>query len=1508
MEEYLEPFIEELLHINEGAKNKLIDLNAGNRSTTYYLSQPTHDNVAAYALRVINDKRGKSGNTVLRGSALTGAENEQIVGRNVNAFEWVSGENIKDVPALDSFIQTAYKELNLKGNNPLFLSVGALKWKVSVSRDDVREVLSPLLIFPIRLIRTGPTSPVYIEFVDDDVYFNPCLIHKLRQMFEPGVAANFPHPNGVGMFDDPVDLEKLGEGVEYFAAVSAYAESSKRDQDTVFDFDQNVIAIAQYNHNDICMYYDIKRNRDKIYASPLVKRIFTENQPGEKAEIKIAPDLVLPYDSAQEEMIGRVVNGESLIIKGPPGTGKTLTIANMIAALLSCGKKVLLASQKLSALGEVNAKLPEPLRKFVMLMDVETEAQTAKMSPSAVRRQFKSMLQSREKYSFDKQNEHARDAANRTRSAAIAMLSKYYSEMFKGEAAVSVSYYDALNIFLKKDLPLVEFMKPEHACVLSAQAYNELARLVREAGGYFEELTASGEHPIAKSPWYGVHGGVDLDGAIAEYSAIAAKAKTLPATVAPPFAAKIAALNDFYIYDIAVLMSSALKKDELDRVLDSEDKFAAMLRALDEYEELAPHERATENCDLAAAERELKTLDAAPVLNGLSIGDVRLLADNIDILQGSGDAPIKEETLENMLKILGDVEKNAKERDEHIFNAGKVFEETVCRDNFARIVEAGDALSRYFESGEKPGLFDFSAKKEIKELRPLSYLKDASFREIVDAVKEICLAKACDDRAENLTGVLTRALRKQIDAADLESLVAVKRLVDKGMSFESIVCGLAAYGDTVKALAAASGLSKKELAKMTVRELKLAVKACLALDELKRRVKTAREKLKIEGEGGEVRFAETVLAARRMFSFETFKHDSAEERYGLLERMQNADDGIKVALNAFVDRLRAFGKKYFDSHFTRVRNVTVAELNILANEAMNRDLLSAALNYGRIVNNDLCPVSLAAFFAKFEEGTVKGNIPDIFEHSFYGLAVEGVMRRMGAEKRNGLGKRVEKALEDLAAADKKLQKATAAIVERKCMQRIDPDDRDFAFVDAERDPAATLRSLFKNFPSAILKLKKCFIMTPSTASVLFRPDEYSDFDVVIVDEASQLEPVNLLPVLFRSKQCVIVGDEWQMPPIKHFVTQYERRIVDADGTERFVLEPELSALTLALRNRAFNAEELLCHYRSKTESLISYSQQLFYPHMRTFPAPLPKDVGLGFKDVFVNGYCDGGVNEVEAVKVVELLKMHFDEYYDEESGVLKQSVGVVAFGEKQIEEIKRRVDRDAELSKMISNALSNFDDVPEKLIFFKTIETVQGQETAHLILSLTYGKTKEGKVSNAFGQLNRDRLGQCIFNVAVTRAQSSVTLVHSVYGREITGANVSYIRDYLLKAEQFDKDGLDQFVSADPGLGFIASVADYIVSLGVERKRIVLGYGVTDGSVRIPIAVLSPDYKTAQLGIWCETPTKKNYNYLDYNMRYYDILENRGWKLFRVFAHEWVNNAEAERKNLAEVIKKYITM
>ena len=199
MENYLEAFIEELLHINEAGRNKLIDLEAGDLAKTYYLSHKLHEDTAAYALRVVNARFGKTGNTILRGSAIAG---EQIVGRNINDFEWRSADGARDAKQLSAFIDGVYKELNLKGNNPLFFSVGALRWKIAVSKDEIKEVVSPLLIFPIRLIRSVSTSPVCIEFVEDDAYFNPCLIHKFRQVLGDEVADAFPHPNGGGDFDD----------------------------------------------------------------------------------------------------------------------------------------------------------------------------------------------------------------------------------------------------------------------------------------------------------------------------------------------------------------------------------------------------------------------------------------------------------------------------------------------------------------------------------------------------------------------------------------------------------------------------------------------------------------------------------------------------------------------------------------------------------------------------------------------------------------------------------------------------------------------------------------------------------------------------------------------------------------------------------------------------------------------------------------------------------------------------------------------------------------------------------------------------------------------------------------------------------------------------------------------------------------------------------------------------------------------------------------------------------
>src|SRR6266536_3144128 len=66
---------------------------------------------------------------------------------------------------------------------------------------------------------------------------------------------------------------------------------------------------------------------------------------------------VLDADSSQRSAIDAVLSGRSLVIHGPPGTGKSQTIANLIAALVARGRKVLFVAEKRAAIDAVLSRL-----------------------------------------------------------------------------------------------------------------------------------------------------------------------------------------------------------------------------------------------------------------------------------------------------------------------------------------------------------------------------------------------------------------------------------------------------------------------------------------------------------------------------------------------------------------------------------------------------------------------------------------------------------------------------------------------------------------------------------------------------------------------------------------------------------------------------------------------------------------------------------------------------------------------------------------------------------------------------------------------------------------------------------------------------------------------------------------------------------------------------------------------------------------------------------------------
>ena len=117
-------------------------------------------------------------------------------------------------------------------------------------------------------------------------------------------------------------------------------------------------------------------------------------------------------------------------------------------------------------------------------------------------------------------------------------------------------------------------------------------------------------------------------------------------------------------------------------------------------------------------------------------------------------------------------------------------------------------------------------------------------------------------------------------------------------------------------------------------------------------------------------------------------------------------------------------------------------------------------------------------------------------------------------------------------------------------------------------------------------------MTPSSVADFLPPDH--SFDLLIIDEASQMLVEESAGSLLRSKQIVIVGDRQQMPPTRYMVSTLD--VPDDEDQDESILER--ASLALPYKRR------LLYHYRSEDENLIAFSNHEFL-RRRTAHHPEP---------------------------------------------------------------------------------------------------------------------------------------------------------------------------------------------------------------------------------------------------------------------------------------------------------------
>ena len=140
------------------------------------------------------------------------------------------------------------------------------------------------------------------------------------------------------------------------------------------------------------------------------------------------------------------------------------------------------------------------------------------------------------------------------------------------------------------------------------------------------------------------------------------------------------------------------------------------------------------------------------------------------------------------------------------------------------------------------------------------------------------------------------------------------------------------------------------------------------------------------------------------------------------------------------------------------------------------------------------------------------------------------------------------------------------------------------------NPRISIRDLFSKAWHSISSLKPCFLLSPLTVSQTLPLDQ--KYDVLIIDEASQVKPEYAIASTVRAKQIVIVGDQKQLPPTDFFQITKETEEEDEDESGESILDKALTALPYP--------KSLLWHYRSRHESLIKFSNQKFYNEQLIF--------------------------------------------------------------------------------------------------------------------------------------------------------------------------------------------------------------------------------------------------------------------------------------------------------------------
>ncbi|RIQ18105.1 DUF559 domain-containing protein [Bordetella avium] len=429
--------------------------------------------------------------------------------------------------------------------------------------------------------------------------------------------------------------------------------------------------------------------------------------------------------------------------------------------------------------------------------------------------------------------------------------------------------------------------------------------------------------------------------------------------------------------------------------------------------------------------------------------------------------------------------------------------------------------------------------------------------------------------------------------------------------------------------------------------------------------------------------------------------------------------------------------------------------------------------------------------------------------------------------------------------------------------------------------AGRFRQDARNAAAGANKAIPCWIMPHYRVSESL-PAIFGDFDLVIIDEASQSD-LSALPAIMRAKKILVVGDDKQVSPegvgleeskIKALLERFLSNQVRIFAPQ---MTPDRSIYDLFKVVFSSSAVMLREHFRS-VAPIIEYSKREFYGHeLRPLRMPTRSErLDPPLIDVYVeDGVKRGELNVAEANFIVAEIKAIVAN-----PQLAGRTIGVVSLiGNKQALHIMQRLTE--ELGEEV---------VTQYQITCGDARNFQGKERDIMFLSMIVSPD-DAHPQTQVGAEQR-------FNVAASRARDRMYLVRSVELDDLRPSDVlraRLIQHFQAPFLQNEQDLASHREKCESG--FEREVYDLLTEKGY---RVIPQVPV--GAYRIDMVVEGDN--DSRLAIECDGDRYHGPEQWESDMRRQRILERAGWTFWRSFASTFVRHRDEVVADLLDTLAR----